>query len=102
MIPILKKYQIHLILSSHDVTTQVIQVEELPSAVMMVVGASVTVDDDTINSENPNIGANLLWYNDSVSGLVLRLHYCLESIVWEIVNIGNDEIELTGVIGREM
>ena len=103
IIPILKKYQIHLFLSSHDVTTQIVKIDEVPNTLMLVIGAPNTVDYHSIKNliSETIVGASLLWYDDETPGLVLRLHYCLESIVWEIVNIRNEKIELSGLIANE-
>ena len=103
IIPILKKYQIHLFLSSHDCSTQVVKIDELPNTVMLVIGAPITVDYHSIKNliSETIVGASLLWYDDETQGLVLRLNYCLESIVWEIVNIRNEKIELSGLIANE-
>ena len=99
ILPIIQKNKIHLILSGHDHSTQVIS-DSTISALMLIVGAPVRVERDSVDtnfSQNPPT-TKLLWYNDSEDGIVLRITYSIESILWELVNVRDNKVSISGLI----
>ncbi len=101
LLPIVKKHEIHLILSAHDQSTQVIAIEG-SSAVLLVAGAPVRVDRGSVSEIfTGNVGARLLWHNDWINGLAIKLTYSRDSIVWEIISVMDDDVLLTGLVTKD-
>ena len=102
MLPLVKRHNIHLILAAHDRSTQVIRIEG-SSAVLLVAGASTHVERGSISEVFPeNVGARLLWHNDRINGLAIRVSYSRDSLVWEVVSVVDDDVLLTGLVNQDL